>query len=72
MPNILLIRAQELSPEDPDMIIILLVIAFIIVSATFIIAAGMLSSRLSRQEEWIAYYEEVETVSVETPHQTAE
>jgi hypothetical protein len=54
------------------MIIILLVIAFVIVSAAFLIAAGMLSSRLSRREEWIAYYEEIETVSAEALHQTTE
>jgi hypothetical protein len=54
------------------MIIFLLIIAFIIVSAAFIIAAGMLSSRLSRQEEWIGYYEEIETISAEKLHQTTE
>jgi len=54
------------------MIIFLLVIAFIIVSTAFVITAGMLSSRLSREEEWSAYHEEVKAISAETLHLTAE
>ncbi len=54
------------------MIIFLLVIAIVIVSTAFVIAAGMLSSRLSRQEEWFESYEEVEAVSAEALHQSAE
>ena len=54
------------------MIIFLLVIAIVIVSTAFVIAAGMLSSRLSRQEEWFESYEEVETVSAEALHHITE
>ena len=34
------------------MVILLIIIAFVIASTVFVIAAGVLSSRLSRQEEW--------------------
>ncbi len=54
------------------MIILLLVIAFVIISTVFVIAAGILSSRLSRQEDWIETYEEVDTVSAEALNQAIE
>lgn len=54
------------------MVVLLLVIAFVIVSTVFVIAAGILSSRLSRQEEWDETYEVVESASAETLPQTTE
>jgi hypothetical protein len=50
----------------------ILVMAFVIVSTVFVIAAGILSSRLTRQDEWNETYEVVETVSAETIPQTTE
>ena len=40
------------------MVILLLIAAFMVVSTVLVIAAGMLSSRLSRQEGWVEEYEE--------------
>ena len=54
------------------MIILLLVIAFVIISTVFVVAAGILSSRLSRQDEWIETYEEDDTVSSEAINQAIE
>ena len=51
------------------MFILLLIIFFVIVSTVFVVAAGILSSRLSRQEEWVESYEESETVSSEALRQ---
>lgn len=51
------------------MFILLLIIAFIIISTVFVVAAGILSSRLSRQEEWVESYEEIETAPAEALHQ---
>lgn len=50
------------------MIVLLLVIAFVIISTVFVVAAGILSSRLSRQEEWTESYEEFEAASSEALH----
>lgn len=52
------------------MFIFLLVIAFVITSTVLVIAAGILSSRLSRQEEWVETYELVEAATAETIPQT--
>ena len=54
------------------MLILLLIIAFVIISTVFVIAAGILSSRLTRQEEWSETYEVVETASAETIPQATE
>jgi hypothetical protein len=54
------------------MVLVLLVVAFVIVSTLLVIAAGILSSRLSRQEEWYETYEAVDTDSAETIPQTSE
>lgn len=54
------------------MIVLLLVIAFVIASTVFVIAAGILSSRMSRQEEWIECYEVVEPVNTEAAQQAIE
>ncbi len=54
------------------MIVLLLVVAFVIASTVFVISAGILSSRLSRQEEWVESYEEVTTVSTEAAQQAFE
>jgi len=47
------------------MVVLLLIIAFVIISTVLVIAAGILSSRMSRQEEWYETYEETDTVSAE-------
>jgi hypothetical protein len=54
------------------MVLVLLIIAFVIASTLLVIAAGILSSRLSRQEEWYETYEAVEAESAETIPQTTE
>ena len=54
------------------MVILLLIIAFVIFSTVLVVAAGILSSRLSRQEEWVETYEAIETDAVETVAQTTE
>lgn len=54
------------------MVLVLLIIAFVIVSTVLVIAAGILSSRLSRQEEWFEAYEAFDTDTVETIPQTTE
>ena len=59
MPYNLLIQAQTVVSKGTDMIILLLVIAFVIISTVFVIAAGILSSRLSREEDWIEIYGKV-------------
>jgi hypothetical protein len=48
------------------MVIILLIIAFMVASTVLVIAAGMLSSRLSRQENWIEEYEKENLSSTNT------
>ncbi len=54
------------------MVIFLLVIAVVIFSTMLVIAAGILSSRLSRQEEWIETYEVIEDDAAEALAQTTE
>jgi hypothetical protein len=54
------------------MVIVLLIIAFVILSTVLVIAAGILSSRLSRQEEWVETYEVAESASPQTVPQSAE
>jgi hypothetical protein len=51
------------------MFVLLLIVAFVIVSTVFVVAAGILSSRLSRQEEWVESYEEIGTTSAEALHE---
>jgi len=52
------------------MVIILLIIAFMVASTVLVIAAGMLSSRLSRQEDWIEKYENENLSSTDTIPET--
>ncbi len=54
------------------MFILLLIVAFVIVSTVFVIAAGILSSRLSRQEEWMETYEDMESTAAEALPQATE
>lgn len=52
------------------MVILLLIIAFVVASTVLVIAAGILSSRLSRQEEWVETYEIVEVAPEDTLAET--
>ena len=45
------------------MIIFLLILILMFISTILVIAAGMLSSRLSKHERWVETYEETQTVS---------
>ena len=55
------------------MLIILFIIAFMLISTVLVIAAGMLSSRLSRNEDWIEeYIIKEENSSTDTLPETAE
>ena len=56
--------------EEVDMVILLLIIAFVVASTVLVIAAGILSSRLSRQEEWVETYEIVEVAPEDTLAET--
>ncbi len=54
------------------MVILLIIGALMFVSAVLAIAAGMMSSRLSRQEGWVETYESEPTALGETLPQTFE
>lgn len=43
------------------MVILIVIFGFMLLSTVLVIAAGMLSSRLSKQERWIENFEESET-----------
>jgi hypothetical protein len=45
------------------MVILLLILSLMLISTVLVIAAGMLSSRLSRDERWVEAYEETKIVS---------
>ncbi len=47
------------------MIILLTIFTLMLISTAFVIAAGMLSSRISEQESWLESVKITETVSVE-------
>ncbi len=47
------------------MVILIVILSFMLISTVLVIAAGMLSSRLSKQERWIETFEESETFPAE-------
>lgn len=48
------------------MVILIIILSIMLISTALVIAAGMLSSRLSKQERWIETFEESETLVSES------
>ena len=48
------------------MVILIAIFTLMLISAALVIAAGILSSRLSEKENWVEIHEESETISPET------
>lgn len=54
------------------MIVVLVIVALMIISTVLVVAAGMLSSRLSRQEGRIETFESPETAAPEAAPQSVD
>ena len=54
------------------MVILMVIVTFMVISTVLVIAAGMLSSRLSRQEGWVEEYQDERQDSTDTIPETVD